>query len=77
MRDFAIQPPACQLSHHFLPNFHVIGSMKNLTSRDRLKDAISTSKNRQWTQSIELRQLCVDPVTMLHQYGHHPSFKAL
>ena len=77
MRDGAAQSPAGQLSHHLLPNLHVVRSMENLTSRDRSKDAVAPSKNRQWTQGIELRQRRVDPVTMLRQYNPHLPFKAL
>jgi hypothetical protein len=51
--------------------------MENLTSRNSVKDAVSASKNRQWTQGIELRQHRVDPVTMLRQYHSHLTFKAL
>ena len=51
--------------------------MENLTSRNSLKNTVTTSKNRQGTQGIELRQHRVDPVAMLRQYNTHLPFKTL
>ena len=51
--------------------------MKNLTGRNRLKNTVATSKNRQGTQGIELCKRGMDPVTMLRQYHAHLPFKTL
>jgi len=77
MRDHAAQSPNCQLSLQLLSNPHIARAMKNLTARDRLKNTVAASKNRQGTQGIELRQRGVDAVTMLRQYHAHLPFKSL